>query len=366
MGWFSHGLDVASGYWVTMTEEDILDGNCTTDEDCTGSAHHLEDRDYSLGNIANLLSFPSYGSIDIPSGIDDGIEDDIRAVIGEGYVAVNTDNGWIGGLLNFEGLRGYWIILQPDALDDGEDVIFNYDLDNLDDGSCVYAPTDHDCGLGRTINPYKAAAIPSGLKAIQSTQQAFYFIDNVELLEGEVESGDWFVSYCGNSITGSRQYLGEIIDIPVMGYDGNAVTAGYCEQNDTPHCKLYKSGSGEMVDLYTDTPNWESNGIFFLNHVKEATTTPVEFAMLSAYPNPFNPITSISYEVPMESMVEISIFDLRGQKVSTLVNKSTQPGNYSINWDANNVASGVYFVHFMVSGENITPVSQIQKLMLLK
>ena len=82
--------------------------------------------------------------------------------------------------INFEGLRGYWIILQPDALDDGEDVIFNYDLDNLDDGSCVYAPTDHDCGLGRTINPYKAAAIPSGLETIQSTQQAFYFIDNVE------------------------------------------------------------------------------------------------------------------------------------------------------------------------------------------
>ena len=85
-----------------------------------------------------------------------------------------------------------------------------------------------------------------------------------------------------------------------------------------------------------------------------------------AYPNPFNPMTQIDFKIPTESQVEISIFNLRGQRVSTLVNEYTQPGNYSIYWDARYFASGVYFVHFTVSGDNITPVSQIQKLMLIK
>ena len=88
--------------------------------------------------------------------------------------------------------------------------------------------------------------------------------------------------------------------------------------------------------------------------------------MEAAYPNPFNPMTKIGFKIPSESHEEISVFDLRGQRVATLVNEYTPPGNYSINWDANHFASGVYFVHFTVSGDNITPVSQIQKLMLIK
>ena len=68
----------------------------------------------------------------------------------------------------------------------------------------------------------------------------------------------------------------------------------------------------------------------------------------------------------MESHIEISIFDLRGQKVEALVNEFSQPGNHSVNWDASQVASGVYFVHFTASGDNTLYVSQIQKLMLVK
>ena len=70
--------------------------------------------------------------------------------------------------------------------------------------------------------------------------------------------------------------------------------------------------------------------------------------------------------MPKECNVEISIFDLRGQKIETLVNEFAQAGKYSINWDAAHIASGVYFVHFIASGENTMYVSQIQKLMLVK
>ena len=88
--------------------------------------------------------------------------------------------------------------------------------------------------------------------------------------------------------------------------------------------------------------------------------------MFAAYPNPFNPITQIRYEIPAEGNLEISIFDLRGQKVETLENEFIQPGEYTTNWDASHVASGVYFVHFTALGEGRPPISQIQKLMLVK
>ena len=155
------------------------------------------------------------------------------------------------------------------------------------------------------------------------------------------------------------------MDIPVMGYDGHISTAGYCEAGDKPEFRLFKSQTGEMIDLYSDAPAWESNGILSVNNMT-ASPVPNDFALLSAYPNPFNPVTSIGFEIPFESMVEISIFDLRGREVETLVHGLTSPGQYSINWDAGNVASGVYFVHFTASGDGFVPISQIQKLLLVK
>ena len=151
-----------------------------------------------------------------------------------------------------------------------------------------------------------------------------------------------------------------------MGAEGTPVTAGYCEANDTPNFKLYKSASQELISLHADIPKWQSNGIFQLNSLKEAIPLPNEYNMGSAYPNPFNPITQIGYETAAESHIEISVFDLRGQKVATLVNEFTKPGAYSTTWDAAIISSGVYFVHFTATGESMAAVSQIQKIMLIK
>ena len=151
-----------------------------------------------------------------------------------------------------------------------------------------------------------------------------------------------------------------------MGAEGSIMTAGYCESGDLPHFKLFRTNSQDLIALNADIPEWQSNGIFQLNALMEAAPIPDEFKMLSAYPNPFNPITHIRYEIPVESHVEISIFNLRGQHVSTLVNEFTKPGAYTLTWDAAHIASGVYLVHFTTSGESMAVVSQIQKLMLIK
>ena len=130
--------------------------------------------------------------------------------------------------------------------------------------------------------------------------------------------------------------------------------------------KELKLNSQKLVSLHAETPTWKPNGIFNLGSLQEAAPIPNKFKMYDAYPNPFNPLTQIRYEIPTEGFLEISIFDLRGQKVETLVNEFTQPGKYSTNWDASLVSSGVYFVHFAASSAGKASISQIKKLMLIK
>ena len=79
------------------------------------------------------------------------------------------------------------------------------------------------------------------------------------------------------------------------------------------------------------------------------------------YPNPFNPITNIKYGIPEYSNVQIIIFDLTGKQVALLINEFQSPGYHSVNWDADNLPSGVYFIR-MDSGD----FTQTQKVVLVK
>ena len=75
---------------------------------------------------------------------------------------------------------------------------------------------------------------------------------------------------------------------------------------------------------------------------------PGVFALHQNYPNPFNPITEIQFDIPEATVVNISIFNLMGQKVKTLTNEQTLPGYHVVKWDGTNdkgmsVSTGMYF-----------------------
>ena len=69
---------------------------------------------------------------------------------------------------------------------------------------------------------------------------------------------------------------------------------------------------------------------------------PKEHKLYSAYPNPFNPIVHIPFELATHTHVVLNIYDLKGQKVETLMDKFLSEGSYEINWNASSNSSGVY------------------------
>jgi predicted secreted protein len=75
----------------------------------------------------------------------------------------------------------------------------------------------------------------------------------------------------------------------------------------------------------------------------DLTDIPLEFALLSNYPNPFNASTLISYQLPTDGHVRLEVYNISGQKVATLVDGQQEAGYRSVTWDASEVSSGVYF-----------------------
>ena len=88
---------------------------------------------------------------------------------------------------------------------------------------------------------------------------------------------------------------------------------------------------------------------------------PSSFVLKQNYPNPFNPITKISFGIDVDSNVKLSLYDVRGGVVETLMNKKTQAGSHDFMLDASHLSSGVYFYTM-----TINDISQTKKLVLMK
>jgi len=90
---------------------------------------------------------------------------------------------------------------------------------------------------------------------------------------------------------------------------------------------------------------WDSTSVAFgvTRLGNNLNTIPGNFIVYPNYPNPFNPSTSISFYVPTSQYVEITIYDVLGQKMETLLSEKVSQGRHTYRWQADNVNSGVYF-----------------------
>ena len=89
--------------------------------------------------------------------------------------------------------------------------------------------------------------------------------------------------------------------------------------------------------------------------------TPRTYSLSQNYPNPFNPETAITFALPREEFVKLTVYDMLGKEIKTLVNQKLQPGSHSFNFDAGELASGMYFYN-LTAGE----FSETKKMILVK
>lgn len=112
---------------------------------------------------------------------------------------------------------------------------------------------------------------------------------------------------------------------------------------------------------YVNTYRLFEQGNMIITSIEDETSTPNCYLLMNNYPNPFNPVTTITYELPTQSKVIIRICDLLGREITTLVNDEKPVGKHSILFDGNNLSSGVYFYQLIADGKVLT-----KKLVLMK
>ncbi len=113
--------------------------------------------------------------------------------------------------------------------------------------------------------------------------------------------------------------------------------------------------SGTIIDTFTIV-----NPLVGIKHETEETL-PQDYMLSNAYPNPFNPSTTITYNIPQANFVSIKIFDSLGQEVATLVNEFKPAGSYTVEFSARSIPSGVYFYQ-LKAGDFV----QTKKMILMK
>jgi hypothetical protein len=122
----------------------------------------------------------------------------------------------------------------------------------------------------------------------------------------------------------------------------------------------------ELVDAVLASGSGRSIKLEYENQFAKISPVPDIYALHPNYPNPFNPITNISYDIPFESRVTIHIYNILGQQVTTLVDLDQAPGRYRVLWHGKNdngekLSSGVYIISF-----HANEYARKQKVMLIK
>lgn len=111
------------------------------------------------------------------------------------------------------------------------------------------------------------------------------------------------------------------------------------------------------VDLNSFNTGWENYGESFDEPLAADAITPAGFGLLSAYPNPFNPSTSIAFAIAETGKISLTVYNLNGQQVAELYEGFLSAGNHSFNWNAAGNASGIYFIR--LNGEGFEDISKV-------
>ena len=344
LGWVGslQEVDKSSGYWI------IVNDDLAFYESPISSVQTYEEWETDINFGSNLIAYPCLKSDDINSNDILPIPNEFEqyfhnGIIGEGVAATyNPTLGWVGSLNALEPGKGYWMKSNEDFSN------FHWDCPEL---SCEQTESR------QIVVEYE---MPEELNYTQSSQQAFYFISEIDLNQTSINEGDWIVAMYDNNIVGARAWNGLFTDIPVMGHDGFDYSISFLESGKVPTFKLYKDG--QMIDLFGDIPEFSNLGIHMISLSDVDPSIPSDFILEPAYPNPFNPSTTISYGVSEATNLNVSVYNIQGQQVDVLYDGFIEPGYYQKTWNASDLSSGIYVVRMSAD----TGFISNQKIVLVK
>lgn len=155
------------------------------------------------------------------------------------------------------------------------------------------------------------------------------------------------------SASANAEFQNKSCGFRYLGSDYKLVFSGF------PLYYMKKSEASAVVQKVLDDFNETTAVKEFSRDIDQIS--PDEFALQQNYPNPFNSTTTIFYQLPEPSLVNLSVYNISGQLVKTLVDDKKLPGSYEVQWDASGLSSGLYFIRLSTS-----QFSEIRKCIVIK
>ena len=202
-------------------------------------------------------------------------------------------------------------------------------------------------GVGGAANAGAILVIAGSPSGLDPSKSALIFSQDDAEVEGDAEAGDRF----GHALAVGDFDNNGIVDIAVgIPYE---LVNGQAE-------------AGAVNILYSVFGGLDSSQLLFqgatlVANEPEAPGLPTTFALLPAYPNPFNPSTTLRYDVPKAGPVRITVLDALGREIALLVNEQHTAGRHEISFDAQGLPSGTYIVRMQADA-----TLQAQRLTLLR
>ena len=189
-----------------------------------------------------------------------------------------------------------------------------------------------------------------GFRLGNSDDPLNYSIGNLVL-----PAGDFWLGYEGQDSSFTVEIDANADTILLSDSNGNLLSVAVDSFQELDGAGLSQSFSPEGVGCYTSpSPGSVNNSCLVLSN-QEQKIFPEQATLHQNYPNPFNPTTKIRYDLPDDQLVGITIYDVMGRKIRTLMNVNQNAGYHSIHWDARNdmgegVAAGMY-IYTIQAGE---------------
>jgi len=274
--------------------------------------------------------------------------------------------------------------------------IVNFDSSLIDSVNLhpAIANRDNEIWVGSYLAPVLEDEYNISLSAYDSTENERFTIPNINRFTtlGPLVFESYQVQLISQLINGYRAYVSlsirnagisaaaEQVEVELVSDDSSIISIGNSHQlfgeipagqtKNSPNSYIVRADNNPLIDtlqlklnIYSaGTLYWQDSTVTVIVGLENIVNSiPKEYKLNQNYPNPFNPTTTIDFDLPKTNEVTIKIYNILGEEVATLVSEKLNAGEYKYDWDASQLASGVY-MYRLQAGDYI----ETRKMILLR